>query len=250
MARAFETSHKCLIDIVGTPMIARVLDTLLSSDRIGNIIISIEHREIIESNGEVAKRLTKSGVSICESLPHASASVAAAIDFSGGAFPYLLVTADHALLSHDMLDHVCRASEAAGGDIAVALARDDVIEARYPQTRRTYLRFADGRFSGCNLFVLKTPGARAALGFWQHIERERKAPWRLARAFGFRTLFAYLTGRLSLARAMASASRVIGTTANAIEVPIAEAAIDVDKSDDLALVREIIQARKDAQQAG
>src|SRR3546814_4006317 len=39
------------------------------------------------------------------------------------------------------------------------LARREAIEAAAPATRRTYLRFADGDWSGCNLFHFASPRA-------------------------------------------------------------------------------------------
>ena len=34
------------------------------------------------------------------------------------------------------------------------------------------MRFADGQWSGCNLFFLKTPRARAAIDSWQAVEAD------------------------------------------------------------------------------
>ena len=42
---------------------------------------------------------------------------------------------------------------------------------------------------------------------------------------------------------MARASRVIGAKVAAVSLPIAEAAVDVDKIEDLELVREILAGR-------
>ena len=78
------------------------------------------------------------------------------------------------------------------------------------------------------------------MAFWRRVEQERKRPWRLVRAFGLRPLFAYLFGRLTLDDAMVRASGVIGARVAAVRLPFAEAAIDVDKPADLALVEAIL----------
>jgi len=57
------------------------------------------------------------------------------------------------------------------------------------------------------------------------------------------TPFLYLFGRLSLSGAFEYGSRKIGITAKPILIPIAEAAIDVDKPSDLELVERILAAR-------
>ena len=86
-----------------------------------------------------------------------SRSVADAFALAG---PRLLVTtADHALLDPAMLEAFLAPAEATGADIAVGLAAAATIMASYPHTKRTYLRFRDGRYSGANLFFLRTPAA-------------------------------------------------------------------------------------------
>ena len=117
------------------------------------------------------------------------------------------------------------------------------IRASYPDTRRTYLRFRDGGYSGANLFLLRTTAAARAIDFWRRIERDRKAPWRLARAFGPILLVAYLLRLATLAQAMALVSRRMGIRVAAVVMPTAEAAIDVDKPADLDLVESILARR-------
>ena len=119
-----------------------------------------------------------------------------------------------------------------------------MIRKAYPDAQRTYLRFRDERYSGANLYALLGPDARRAVAFWRRVEQERKRPWRLVRAFGWRPLLAYLLGRLTLDDAMARASGIIGARIAAVVMPFAEAAIDVDKPADLALVETILARRR------
>ena len=73
-------------------------------------------------------------------------------------------------------------------DLAVALVASKALVARFPDAIRTYLRFADERYSGANLFAFLTPRARTAVHFWKTAESFRKRPWRLVAAFGLRQL--------------------------------------------------------------
>ena len=134
-----------------------------------------------------------------------SRSVEAAFEDAGA--PLLVTTADHALLSVAMLEHFLGAADAAGADVAAGLASATLITAHYPNTRRTYLRFRGGAYSGANLFALRTQAAERAIAFWARIERDRKQPWRLVRAFGPTLLVAYLLRLCTLDQAMALASR-------------------------------------------
>jgi hypothetical protein len=52
-------------------------------------------------------------------------------------------------------------SAATGHDIAGRLSAERrIVERRYPETRRTWLKFADGHYSGANLFALRGEGRR------------------------------------------------------------------------------------------
>jgi hypothetical protein len=149
----------------------------------------------------------------------------------------LLTTADHALLEGEWITDF-RAAIAPQTDVAVLLARRDVVEAAVPDTRRTWLRFADGQWSGCNLFHFATPRAAAAFRCGRRSSVTASTPggsspprpWLLLR---------YLAGRLSLADAMAHLGRKAGVVVEAVASPHGLAAVDVDKPDDLTLARRI-----------
>ena len=127
---------------------------------------------------------------------------------------------------------------------AVAGVTSETVAKRdYPDTKRTFLRFRDGRYSGCNLFALTNPTGLRAVRFWDEAGRHRKRPWRLVASFGLWSLTLFLLGRLTLAEAVERAGRVMSLRAAAIEMPFPTAPIDVDKPADLALVRRILEDR-------
>jgi len=124
-------------------------------------------------------------------------------------------------------------------DVAVMLARRDRVEAAAPDTRRTWLSFADGQWSGCNLFLLTTPAAVNAIAAWRQVEADRKRPWRIARRLGLGTLWNYWRGKLTLVEALARLGSTLGVEAALIPASDGRAAIDVDTPADLALVRNL-----------
>jgi hypothetical protein len=71
----------------------------------------------------------------------------------------------------------------------------------------------------------------------------RKNPLKLARKVGVGVGIKFAAGRLSLQGAFDYAADRIGITAAPVLLPFAEAAIDVDKPSDLALVEDILNAR-------
>ncbi len=242
MAGVFATEHKCLIPVAGTPMLSRVLAALLTSESAGNIHVSVEHQDVLDQALDSLDDDT-SRIARVASLDKASDSVAHALEMIGPDRPVLVTTADHALLTPAMVDYFCSQSRDSQADVTAGLEHADILLNAYPDAQRTFIRFADGGYSGCNLFAFMSPRAVAAVRFWRRIERERKTPWRLIRAFGIRPLFLYLTRRLSLDRAMLEASTLLDITVRAIKMPFADAAIDVDKPADLEAVEAILASR-------
>lgn len=161
---------------------------------------------------------------------------------SEGRFPILLTTCDHALLTAEMVENFVTQSHESGADFTVGLATESVIQAVYPTTTRTYLRFADVAVSGCNLFYLANENALDAIRFWRVAQNFRKDPLKLARTVGLGLGLKYASGRLTLDGAFEAVSKKLKITASPVLLPFAEAAIDVDKPSDLALVEDILAA--------
>ncbi|MDE8653758.1 nucleotidyltransferase family protein [Novosphingobium album (ex Liu et al. 2023)] len=232
VARAEGLSHKSLVEVDGQAMLARVVAAVREAGIIACVVAT--------GDAQVAALAADLG---CEVLPSAegpSASVAAAFTRYGA--PMLVTTADHALLEGRWIAGFLDDTPP-GADVAVLMARREAIERAMPGSRRTYMRFADGEWSGCNLFLLATPRAWPAIETWSAVEADRKRPWRIAMRLGLRTLFDYARGRLTLNDALARLGRRVGLTACAVPARDGLAAVDVDKVEDLADVRRLVAAR-------
>ncbi|MFS0773838.1 nucleotidyltransferase family protein [Sphingomonas sp. 1P08PE] len=223
--------HKALIELAGATLLARVAMALRGAG-IDRIAVSADHPAVIAE----AQRLS---LRVVEPAAGPSGSVAAGLAALGA--PLLVTTADHALLRPEWVTRFV-ADVPPGSDAAVLLARRDVVEAAAPTTRRTWLRFADGDWSGCNLFMLATDDAARAIGLWSQVEANRKRPWRIVRRLGPGLLVRYLLGRLSLAAALRHLGAKVNIRAVAVASPFGLAAVDVDKPADLDLARTIAAA--------
>ena len=176
------------------------------------------------------------------SKPGPAGSARAAIE-AGIEMPLLITTADHPLLTAEMVNLFVANAQKTGADFCVGLAEKGIIDPAYPHVKRTYLRFSDIAVSGCNLFYIANEGGIEAIRFWEQAQRDRKKPWKLAWRLGLGGLIKYVFGRLSLEAAFMQVSATLGITARPVMIPIAEAAIDVDKPSDKVLVEAILKAR-------
>jgi len=158
--------------------------------------------------------------------------------------PVLLTTADHALLTPEMIDHFCSEARKSGCDVVAGVARHELIAQAFPESKRTVTKLNDGGYCGCNLFAFLTPQGRKAADFWRKVEQERKNPLRIIRIIGWTTVLRYLLGRLSLDQALQRLSKKMQLQVGVVRMPYARAAVDVDKLDDLLLVESILAGKQ------
>jgi len=242
VARLAGESHKALVPVCGVPMLMRVARTLRQTPTVGRLVVCIDRPTFGRISPTIAADLGPD-IGIIEPSTTPSASVRRALAELTNALPLLVTTADNVLLSPQMIEHFCAVTPA-DADLAVALASETTIRRAYPDSVRTYYRLGGEGYSGCNLFLARTPAAANVADFWSEIERHRKRPWRLVAAIGPLTLIRYAFGMLGLEAAMRRLSTIVGARVRAVEMPFAEAAIDVDKPSDLALAEEILGRRR------
>jgi GTP:adenosylcobinamide-phosphate guanylyltransferase len=244
VAKASGVSHKALAPVAGVPMLVRVVEVLAACPAVDRIAIALEDPALLDDLPALRPLLAAGRCVPLATAATPSLSVQRALDELPDPLPLLVTTGDHPLLTPTIVEHFGAAARAAGADLVAGLTPASAIQKAYPQAQRTYLRFREERYSGANLFAILAPDGRRAVAFWRRVEQERKHPWRLVRAFGLWPLLSYLLGRLTLHDAMARASHVIGARLAAVVMPYAEAAIDVDKPADLALVETILARRR------
>ena len=228
-AASLGIAHKSLIEIDGKALLQRVIEALREGG-IDRILVSCDEGAV----SELARALS---AEVIRPQPGPSASVGAAFDIEGA--PLLVTTSDHGLLQGRWIEELF-AGTPQDADISIMMAERGLIEAAVPGTKRTYLRFADGRWSGCNLFYLRSPEARRAIDTWSMVEAHRKRPWRIAAHLGIGTLLSMAIGRLTLADGIARLGSRIGVKAALVPASDGLAAVDIDKPADLELARRLI----------
>lgn len=229
-------TYKALVAIAGRPMLARVVATLRGTDAIGRIVV-------LAQDGEAALASAvadEAGIAWEEAGASIALSLLALIERGGAQWPLLVTTADHPLLDAATIGEFL--GGAGGVDLAIGVVERATILAAHPGNRRTYLRFADGAFSGANLFALRSPRAAAALRFWAQAEQDRKRPWRLFRHAGWGLALRAITRTIGFADMLDRLGRRLGLTVAPVVLTRAEAAIDVDKQSDWVLADAILAA--------
>ena len=226
---------KALIPVAGTPMVARVADTLLASE-VGQVRVMTQDVDpiaaVLPADPRIAFLHSGSGI---------ASSIAAALKSGAAPFPLFVTTADHALLRPETIAEFLRGAE--GADVAVGVVERAVVEKRFPQTKRTWLRFRHGDWTGANLFYFASPAALPVIETWASVEQDRKKGWKLIAKFGVVLLLRALTRTITLNDAVAKAGRRMGANVRMVGLSDPLAAVDVDKVSDLELAEAVLEGR-------
>jgi len=228
--------HKALIPVAGEPMVLRPLKALLASPQVGDIVVLTQDpddlRPVIPADPRIALRASERTI---------AATIAKLIDGGTAHFPVLVTTADHALLDPQMIAEFT--AKATGADLAIGVVESAPLLARFPQSRRTWLGFRGGRYSGANLFAFGSRRVLPAIGRWQSVEQDRKKGWRILAALGPTLLLGAVLKLRTIHESAAAIGRQLGIEIRIVEMSDPLAAIDVDKPADHALVEDILAGR-------
>jgi CTP:molybdopterin cytidylyltransferase MocA len=228
-------AHKGLLIADGAPLIARAARAVAGASLGGEIRIAAPE----DMRDAFAAALSPiEGWRFIDPQPSPAASVVDAIETAAGDRPLLVTTCDHALLT----DEIVRAfiQGAAGADAAAACVPKDIYEARFPGSRRTFVKLKDFAFSGANLFWFRGAAAKPLAAFWRRLEQKRKNPLAMAMAIGPFAALSYARGAMTKSGLEALIEKRAGVAARLVALQYAQAAIDVDKPEDLDLVRKIL----------
>lgn len=235
-AESYGTDLKALIPVGGKPMVVRPVKALLASAEVGSIRVLAQQAERIHAVLPSDPRVTvePSDETIAATLEGMCVDPATQ-------WPILVTTADHALLTPDMVGDFLAKAE--GSDIAIGLVTQDALLKRLPETKRTWLKFRGGAYSGANLFLLGSPKVRSTLQLWRSNEQNRKKAWRMLFTLGLTGFLGAVLRLRTLKQTLDRVGRKLGLTIRAVEMADPLAAVDVDKPADHELVTAILEGR-------
>lgn len=240
---ARETSAPCkaMADVAGRALLGRVLDTLVRCDAIDECCVVGPAQILVDANPALAQLISAANARWVAPGASPVASALAALDTIAADRPVLITTADHALLTPEMVATMCGSGEAL--DLGVGLVEHARVQAAYPASRRTATRLGARAYCGCNLFALYRPAGRRLVERWRRVENERKHPARIvAGMLGWPALIRYALRMLSLDAAFSGLSKRHGLRVGPVLLDDPNAAVDIDSVADLHQVEAILGA--------
>jgi GTP:adenosylcobinamide-phosphate guanylyltransferase len=224
---------KALIKMGDRTMLERVVDALQSSSQVEEIVvIGIGH-----DHGMTFKRPI-------HHLPDQGSMVANAIaglnwltQHNPTPRPVIGASADIPTLTGQIVDALIETCRPFNHDLYYTLVTQEMMENRFPHSKRTYVQLKDLFVAGGDMFILQTKLVTINPELMEALSNARKHAWRLARIVGFRTLLKFLFHRLTLQEVEKAGGRLIDGSVKTILFPHPELAMDADKPDQVELLQ-------------
>ena len=233
---------KALIDIAGKPMIQWVLDALGDAKHVDNVIVIGLSPKSNLTCKKPMHFLSNQG----RMLSNIVAGVKKSLELDKKNKYVLIVSSDIPTVKPEMVDWLVETCMQTQDDLYYGVCPKDVMETRFPSSKRTYTHLKDMDVCGADINVSHVRNATEHLEMWEALIGNRKSPLKQAGIIGLGTLFALFTRQLTMEAAVSRVCNRIGIKGRAIVWSHAEPCMDVDKPHQLEMLREdlVKQQRK------
>jgi len=226
-------NSKALIDVAGKPMIQWVLDALGDAKHVDNVIVM----GLSPKSGVTCKKplhfLSNQG----RMLANIVTGVNKSLELNHKNEYVLIVSSDIPTIKPEMVDWLVETCMQTDDDLYYGVCKREVMEKRFPDSKRTYTRLKDVEVCGSDISVSHVSMATEHLDMWESLIGTRKSPLRQASMIGLDTFFQVFTRSITLEELATKISKRIGIQGRAIVWPHAEPCMDVDKPHQLELLR-------------
>ena len=224
---------KALLDICGKPMIQWVLDALNEAETVDRVVViglTAEHgldcpkiKAYIPDRGGMLDNIKAGTIKVLELNP--------AAEF------VLIVSSDIPGITGESVNWVVNTCMQTNEDLYYNVITRPVMEARYPGSKRSYLRLKDVEVCGGDMNIVRASKVSENTAFWEKLIETRKNALKQVLLIGVDTLFLVLLRQLTMQGAVERVARRVNMTGRAIMCAHAEVGMDVDKPFQLELMR-------------
>lgn len=224
---------KALIDIGGKPMVQWVLDALEQADRVDDIVVVGLSPEAGLISSKI-KIFTPSKHDLLENVRQGALELKANNPQSNHA---LVVSSDIPAITPESVNWLVDKSSQTDKDLYYSVITRQVMEARFPNSKRSYTRLKDVELCGGDMNVVRISKVTEDDELYRKIMDARKNAFKQASLIGYDTLFYLLIRRFNLEQAVKQVEKRLKLSGEAVVCPYAEVGMDVDKPHQLEILR-------------
>lgn len=232
--------QRCLIDIHNKSMIQWVVDALSASDRVDELIIvglspnyplqTKKNLHFLPDTGDIFTNIREG---VCHSA-----------DRRSGHVKCFIASTDIPALQAEMVDwSAAQADKRPDLLIYYNVIPQAVMETKFPDANRSFVRFKDVAVCGADLNTLDSRFFTQERPVWARLTQSRKHPLRQAALLGLDTLILVALHMITLEKAITMVCERLSLDGTAVISPYAEMGMDADKPHQLDILRQYLARR-------
>lgn len=237
---------KALIPLAGKPMICWVVEALYGSGLIDNLVIvglrpdELPHSDIPLNYVDAVGSLIDNILAALDKLK----------EINPMSQKVLLASSDIPLITPESIRGFVDECGSLEADIYYAVVEQKTMEARFPNSKRTFVPFKGGRYSGGDVFVadIEAP-SKTDLDLFRSLTGSRKNYWQQVRLLGFGFIIRFLLRQMTVEDAAKRAKDILNLDARGVDTRYPELGMDLDKPNQYELIKAILEERQ-AQRLG
>ncbi len=229
--------YEALIEVAGRPMISFVAGALDATPEVERIFV-VGPAELLRQCPLPAKAVVvEGGKTMLETIRLGLAR-------TEPGHKVIVATGDIPLLSAEAVGDFLALCSRKDADIYYPIVSRETNDRYYPGSKRTYVRFKGGVYTGGNIFLVDPEVVPRCVTVAEKIIANRKNPLQLCRILGWGFVVSFLLGRLSIEKVRDRVAELLQVRGEVVYSGYPQLGIDVDKPSDLELVRDVLQQKK------
>lgn len=223
---------KAMLMIEGKPMIQWVLDSLSQTKGIDQVVLVGLDEKYPVSYARKLSRLKDHGDMVSNMV--AAAKFLMENDASNS--QAIILASDVPAITPAMVEWMVAQLDGSTSDITYMVVTQSVMEQRYPESRRSYIKLKDVTVCGGDMNAINIHTVNYDNPIWRELVEQRKNALKQAALIGFDTLFLLLVRAITLKQLEARVCKRLGINGKLIVSPYAETGMDVDKPFQLKII--------------
>ena len=231
-------SQKSLIPIAGKKMIQWVIDAIVGSHNIDHLIVVGLKEGDVDPGSKPIHYIADHGSIVDNVL----AGMEVVKQIAPQDYKILLSSSDIPLITTEIVDEFIDLCLKKEGHIHYTVIEEKTMEARFPNSKRTFTRLKGGSYSGGDLMMVDTRAVNPNVELFRGATGNRKNFVAQARLIGFTFIFRFLFRLMDLQEGEARARKAFNVKGHVLDYHRAEVAMDIDKLHHYEMIKQELEA--------
>ncbi len=233
----FGIEKKALLPIAGKPMISWVLDALRNSGEIDHMaVVGLKPEDLNRADNKLHFAASTGNL-----VDNVYAGLYTLQEHNPTVKKLVLFSSDIPLVTPEIVRGFIEECGVQDVDSYYSVVKKEVMEAKFPNSKRTFVPMKDGYFSGGDAFLFDVHAAMGNADLAKSATSSRKNYLQQAQVIGFGFIIKVLLRRMTAQEAGQHAIKKAGLTGKVVITKYAELGMDVDKLHQYEMIKEILE---------